>query len=174
MKDFFNPYTHGFVRLAVATPLVRVGDPQYNLDATLELMRRGARDKVLLAVFPELGLSAYSCEDLFHQQALLDGAEDALRSLLSKTAKLRIAALVGLPVALDGRLYNCAALVCQGRLVGVVPKIYLPNYREFYERRQFTPGDACRKSEIELAGQSAAFGTSLIFRLKELPACVLH
>src|SRR5438876_2960254 len=174
MKDFFNPYAHGFVRLAVATPLVRVGDPQYNLDATLELMQRAARDKVLLAVFPELGLSAYSCEDLFHQQALLDGAEDALRSLLSKTAKLRIAALVGLPVALDGRLYNCAALICQGRLVGVVPKIYLPNYREFYEGRQFTPGDAARESEIELAGQRAPFGTNLIFRLAEQRDFVLH
>src|SRR5256712_1074863 len=174
MKDFFNPYTHGFVRLAVATPLVRVGDPQYNLDATLELMRRAARDKVLLAVFPELGLSAYSCEDLFHQQALLDAAEDALRSLLSKTARLRMAALVGLPVAFDGRLYNCAALVCQGRLVGVVPKIYLPNYREFYEGRQFTPGDAARASEIELAGQRAPFGTNLIFRLVELRDFVLH
>src|SRR5436309_8357267 len=106
--EFFNPYAHGFVRLAVATPLVRIGDPQYNLEATLELTQRAARDKVLLAVFPELGLSAYSCEDLFHQQALIDGAQDALQSLLAKTAKLRIAVLVGLPVALDGRLYNCA------------------------------------------------------------------
>src|SRR5438128_2354689 len=137
-------------------------------------MQRAARDKVLLTVFPELGLSAYSCEDLFHQQALLDAAEDALRSLLSKTAKLRMAALVGLPVAFDGRLYNCAALVCQGRLVGVVPKIYLPNYREFYEGRQFTPGDAALESEIELAGQRAPFGTNLIFRLAEQRDLVLH
>src|SRR5947209_10436303 len=159
MKDFYNPYSHGLVRLAVGTPLVRVGDPKHNLEATLELMRRAAREKVLLAVFPELGLSAYSCEDLFHQQALLHGAEDALQSLLVKSRQLRLAALVGLPVALDGRLYNCAALVCQGRLVGVVPKIYLPNYREFYEGRQFTPGDAARESEIELAGQRAPFGT---------------
>src|SRR5689334_5136580 len=121
MKQFFNPYSHGFVRLAVATPLVRVGDPQYNLKATLELMRRAARDQVLLAVFPELGLSAYSCEDLFHQQALLEGAESALKELLAKSRALRLAALVGLPVALEGRLYNCAALIAQGRLVGVVP-----------------------------------------------------
>src|SRR5438067_13819783 len=117
--EFFNPYAHGFVRLAVATPLVRIGDPEYNLKATLELMQRAARDKVLLAVFPELGLSAYSCEDLFHQQALLDAAQDALRVLLAKTKSLPVAALVGLPVALDGRLYNCAALVAQGKLVGV-------------------------------------------------------
>src|SRR5687768_4092270 len=136
MKDFFNPYSHGFARLAVATPLVRVGDPQYNLDATLALLREAARAKVLLAVFPELGLSAYSCEDLFHQQALLDGAEEALRLLLSQSRKINTAALVGLPVARDGRLYNCAALIAQGRLLGVVPKTYLPNYREFYEGRQ--------------------------------------
>src|SRR3954469_4146720 len=121
MKDFFNPYAHGFVRLAVGTPLVRLGDPDYNVKATAELMQRAARDKVLLAVFPELGLSAYSCEDLFHQQALIDGTQQALRTLLARTQKLRIAALVGLPIALDGRLYNCAALIAQGRLIGVVP-----------------------------------------------------
>src|SRR3954452_17213019 len=119
MKQFFNPYSHGFVRLAVATPLVRVGDPQYNLEATLELMQRAARDKVLLAVFPELGLSAYSCEDLFHQQALLDAAEEALAKLLARTRNLRLAALVGLPIAREGRLYNCAALIAEGRLLGV-------------------------------------------------------
>jgi len=174
VKDFFNPYTHGFVRLGVATPLVRIGDPQYNLDATLELMQRAARDKALLIVFPELGLSAYSCEDLFHQQALIDGAEDALAGLLARTRNLRLAALVGLPVAREGRLYNCAALVCQGRLIGVVPKTYLPNYREFYEGRQFTPGDAAALSEIELAGERAPFGTDLIFRHAELRDFVLQ
>ncbi|HYL89827.1 MAG TPA: NAD(+) synthase [Burkholderiales bacterium] len=174
MKDFFNPYAHGFVRLGVATPLVRVGDPDYNLEATLGLMRGAARKKVLLVVFPELGLSAYSCEDLFHQQALLDSAEDALRRLLAQTRQLKLAALVGLPLALDGRLYNCAALISQGRLLGVVPKTYLPNYREFYEGRQFTPGDAALQREITLAGQRAPFGTDLIFRLAEQRDFVLH
>jgi len=174
VKDFFNPYAHGFVRLAVATPLVRVGDPEYNLVATLELMRRAARDKVLLAVFPELGLSAYSCEDLFHQQALLDAAEGALAKLLGRTRNLRGAALVGLPVAREGRLYNCAALIAQGKLIGVVPKIYLPNYREFYEGRQFTPGDAAAMREIRLAGQTVPFGTDLVFRHAEQRDFVLH
>jgi NAD+ synthase (glutamine-hydrolysing) len=172
VADFFNLYSHGFARLAVATPLVRVGDPQYNLDATLELMREAAREKAVLAVFPELGLSAYSCEDLFHQQALVDSAEDALSELLRKTKNLPLAALVGLPVAVDGLLYNCAALACQGRLAGVVPKTYLPNYREFYEGRQFTPGDTARRKEIRLAGQAAPFGADLLFRL--LPKLVLH
>src|SRR2546421_9701917 len=171
---FFNPYRHGFVRLAVATPLVRVGDPGDTRVAPLALMREGAKSKVSLAVFPELGLSAYSCEDLFHRQALLEAAEDALARLLQKSKNLSLAALVGLPVALEGRLYNCAALICRGQLIGVVPKIYLPNYREFYEARQFTPGDAARVSEIELAGQRAPFGTDLLFRHAEQRQFVLH
>jgi NAD+ synthase (glutamine-hydrolysing) len=172
VKDFFNLYRHGFARVAVATPLVRVGDPQYNLESTVALMREAAREKALVAVFPELGLSAYTCDDLFHQQALIEAAEQALQNLLRKTRQLPLAALVGLPVAVDGLLYNCAALVCQGRLIGVVPKTYLPNYREFYEGRQFTPGDSARQKEIRLAGQRASFGTDLIFRLS--PKLVLH
>jgi NAD+ synthase (glutamine-hydrolysing) len=165
VREFFNLYSHGFARVAVATPLVRVGDPQYNLDATLELMREAAREKAVLAVFPELGLSAYTCDDLFHQQVLVDGAEQSLAALLKASKNLPVAALVGLPVAIDGLLYNCAALVCQGRLAGVVPKIYLPNYREFYEGRQFTPGDTARQREIRLAGQATPFGTDLLFHL---------
>ncbi len=174
MKPFYNPYAHGFVRLAVATPRVRVGDPEHNVEATYELMQRAAREKVLLAVFPELGLSAYSCEDLFHQRALIDAAEDALAKLLARTRNLRLAALVGLPVAREGRLYNCAALISQGRLLGVVPKTYLPNYREFYEGRQFTPGDAAALREVRLAAQTAPFGTDLLFRHAEQSDFVLH
>src|SRR3954470_12356389 len=174
MKDFFNLYSHDFVRLAVATPVVRVGDPEFNGAATEKLMREAARGKALLAVFPELGLSAYTCDDLFHQNALLEATENALAGLLRRTRNLPVAALVGLPFAVDGALFNCAALICQGRLVGVVPKTYLPNYREFYERRQFTPADACQRTGIELAGQTTAFGNDLIFRCAEIPAFVLH
>ena len=106
MKDFFNLYSHGFARVAVATPLVRVGEPQYNFEQTLALMREAAREKAVVAVFPELGLSAYSCDDLFHQQALIAEAEDALATLLRRTRALPLAAVVGLPVAVDGLLYN--------------------------------------------------------------------
>ena len=173
-NDFFNLYAHGFARVAVATPLVRVADPDYNGARTLELMQRAAREKVVLAVFPELGLSAYSCEDLFHQRALIDASETSLSKLLKQSRTLNMAALVGLPVAIDGLLYNCAALIAGGRLVGVVPKTYLPNYREFYEARQFTPGDAARASEITLAGQRAPFGTDLLFRPATLSGFVLH
>ncbi len=169
--EFHNLYRHGFVRVALATPLVRVGDPMANAAATLELMHAAAGKRALLAVFPELGLSAYSCEDLFHQQALLQASEAALGWLLDKSASLPIAALVGLPAAVDGLLYNCAALVCGGKLVGVVPKTYLPNYREFYELRQFTPGWGSVR-EITLAGQCAPFG-ALLFKNKELKDLVL-
>jgi len=166
-SEFFNLYRHGFARVALATPLVRIGDPMANAAATLALMQQAVKRKALVAVFPELGLSAYSCEDLFHQQALLKAAQEALAWLLARSKGLPIAAFVGLPAVVDGLLYNCAALVCRGGLLGVVPKTYLPNYREFYELRQFTPApDGTR--EIELAGQKTLFG-KLIFKLKEEP-----
>jgi len=166
---FFNLYRHGFVRVALATPALRVGDPDFNTRGTAELMRRAARERAILVVFPELGLSSYTCEDLFHQQALITASESALAVLLRETRALPVAALVGLPVQVDGLLYNCAALICGGRLIGVAPKTYLPNYREFYELRQFTPGETCVRSAITLAGQTAPFGTDLVFRLEEQP-----
>jgi len=168
-NSFFNPCSHGFVRVAVATPAVRVADPAKNVASTLDLLRRAAKQHALIAVFPELGLSAYSCDDLFHQRALLSACEEALGTLMAQSRSLPIAALVGLPLQIDGLLYNCAALIAQGRLLGVVPKQYIPNYREFYEARQFTPGGACRRREVTIAGQAAPFGTDLLFRLKEMP-----
>ena len=171
--DFFNLYRHGFVRVALATPALRVGDPAFNTRGTAELMHLAARDKAVLVVFPELGLSSYTCEDLFHQRALIAGTEAALARLMRDTRALPLAALVGLPVQVDGLLYNCAALICRGRLVGVAPKTYLPNYREFYELRQFTPGETCTRREVTLAGQTAPFGTDLIFRLEEQPGLKL-
>jgi NAD+ synthase (glutamine-hydrolysing) len=174
VAEFFNLYRHGFARVAVATPIVRIGDPAHNLGGTVELMQQAAGEKAVLAVFPELGLTAYTLDDLFHQQAVIEAAEAALAELMRRTARLPIAALVGLPVAVNGLLYNCAALVCRGRLVGVVPKTYLPNYREFYEERYFTPGDAATCTEVHLAGQQAPFGTGLVFRWTERPDFVLH
>ncbi len=174
MAEFFNLYRHGFARVAVATPIVRIGDPAHNLEGTVELMQQAAKEKAVLVVFPELGLTAYTLDELFHQQAVLEAAEAALAELLRRTARLPLAALVGLPVAVNGLLYNCAALVSRGRLVGVVPKTYLPNYREFYEGRYFTPGDAAQCSEIRLAGQQVPFGAGMIFRWSEFPEFVLH
>jgi len=130
--DFFNLYTHNFVRVAVATPALRVADPAFNVEGTLTLMAKAAHEKAIVCVFPELGISSYTCDDLFHQQALIAGAEEALSELLRRTRDLPLLALVGMPVQVDGLLYNCAALICRGRLLGIAPKSYLPNYREFY------------------------------------------
>jgi len=171
--DFFNLYRHGFARVAVATPTLRVADPDFNLTGTLALVREAARSKAVLAVFPELGLSGYSCDDLFHQRALLESSETAMRKLLAQTRTLPVVLVVGLPVQVDGMLYNCAAVICRGRLLGLVPKTYLPNYREFYEARQFTPGDVCAREEVDFAGQRTPFGSDLLFRMKELPAFTL-
>lgn len=173
-SDFFNPYRHQFVRVAVAVPEVRVADPDFNAAQTITLMGRAAEDRAALVVFPELGLSAYSCEDLFHQQALLLGCREALARVLQETAQLPLLAAVGLPLEIDGRLYNCAALIHRGRVLGIVPKTYLPNYREFYERRQFTPGECATRDRITLWGQEIPFGARLLFQAEDQPHLVVH
>jgi len=168
--SFFNLYNHNFIRVAVAIPEVRVADPEFNAAQTVALMRQAAERHAVLAVFPELGLSAYSCEDLFHQQALLEGSKAALHTVLEASRELALVAVVGVPLQVDGLLYNCAAVISQGRLLGLAPKTYLPNYREFYELRQFTPGDYCARTSIDLCGQSGVpLGTRLIFQAVNQP-----
>jgi len=138
---FLNLYTHDFARLAVAVPRCRIADPAFNAEETRKLVAEAAAGGASLVVFPELGLSAYTCDDLFHQRALLDACEDALQTILDGTNKLDIITIVGLPLRVDHRLFNCAAVLHRGRILGIVPKTYLPNYGEFYEARQFNSGD---------------------------------
>jgi NAD+ synthase (glutamine-hydrolysing) len=172
---FFNLYSHGLVRVAAAVPRVRVADPAYNAEQTIALLGEADARQALLVVFPELGLSAYSCDDLFHQAALLEAAEAALGRVLDASKGANAIALVGLPFVVDDRLYNCAAVLRRGRLLGVVPKSYLPNYREFYEARQFAPAHEARRRSIDLAGQSdVPFGSQLLFRVRELPLFRFH
>src|SRR3990170_3526432 len=128
-NSFFNLYSHNFVRMAVAIPQVQVADPAFNSGQTVALMREAAERRALLVVFPELGLSAYSCEDLFHQKALLDASLEALRKVLEASLDLPVITIVGVPVAVDSLLFNCAAVIYRVRLLGLVPKSYLPNYR---------------------------------------------
>jgi NAD+ synthase (glutamine-hydrolysing) len=154
----------------VGIPEVQVADPTFNAARTVELMEQAARHKAILMLFPELGLSSYSCEDLFHQQALLEGSVEALRTVLHASERLNLIAVVGLPVQVDHVLFNCAVAVYQGRILGVVPKTFLPNYREFYEQRQFTPAAAACSSSITLCGQEAVpFGERLLFRVQNVP-----
>ncbi len=173
--SFFNLYNHGFVRVAIGIPTVHVADPEYNARETIRLMEQTAERRALLVVFPELGLSAYSCEDLFHQQALLDSCKAQLASVLRASQTLSLTAIVGLPLVVDGLLYNCAAVVSRGRLLGVIPKVYLPNYREFYERRQFVSADFARSQTINLLDdRDIPFGNQLLFQLGKPPRCTFH
>ena len=166
--DFFNLYNHGFIRVAVGTPEVRVADPMFNGARTVELMERAQREKAVLALFPELGLTSYSCEDLFHQQALLDTALEALRDVLRVSETLNLIAVVGMPLQVDHLLFNCAVVIHRGEILGIVPKTFLPNYREFYEYRQFAPASAALSSTIDVLGQKEIpFGERLLFRCRE-------
>ena len=136
----------GFLKAAAFSPALRVADCTYNAQQILTQLQTAAQRGVKLAVFPEFCLTGYTCGDLFLQRTLQQGALDALEWLLAQTRTLDTVALVGLPLLVHGKLYNCAAVLCRGQLLGIVPKTYLPNYGEFYEKRQFTPGS----TEVEL------------------------
>ena len=166
--EFFNLYNHGFVRVAVGTPEVRVADPAFNKARTIELMEKAEREKAVLALFPELGITAYSCDDLFHQQALLDGALEALRGVLQASEALNLIAVVGMPLQVDHLLFNCGVVVHRGEILGIVPKTFLPNYREFYEYRQFAPAAAAYSRTVDVLGQGEIpFGERLLFQCQE-------
>ncbi|HYQ90775.1 MAG TPA: NAD(+) synthase [Candidatus Competibacteraceae bacterium] len=171
---FHSIYSHGFIRAAVCIPFVRVADPPYNLERTLGLARRASDLQAAVALFPELGISAYSNEDLFHQDALLDATEAALAQLLEASRDLTPVLLVGAPLRFEGKLFNCAVVIYQGRLLGITPKTYLPNYREFYEKRQFTSGRAAVSREVRFLGEVVPFGADLVFEAGNIKDFVLH
>ena len=161
---FASPYRHGFVRLAACVPETTLANPAANAARTLELVRKGHDDGVALMVFPELGLSAYSIDDLLLQDALLDGVEAALAFLAEGSRGLRPAFAVGAPLRFEGRLFNTAVVIHDGRILGVTPKTFLPNYREYYERRWFASGRGVVGRVLEIGGQTAPFGADLLFR----------
>ena len=171
---FNSIYRHGFVRVAVATPRVEVASPTYNLAQTLVLARQAAAKRAVLAVFPELGLSAYSNEDLFQQDALLDASLAALAGLVDASRALPLVLVAGLPLRAEDRLFNCGVVVHRGRVLGAVPKTYLPNYREFYEKRQFAPAAQALSTSVRLLGQDVPFGSRLLFAATNVPGFVLH
>ncbi|MEU7872828.1 NAD(+) synthase [Dactylosporangium sp. NPDC049140] len=172
--NFRSLYAHGFARVAACTGRTAIADPPANADAILRQARECSDDGVVLAVFPELGLSGYSIEDLLLQDAVLDGVEGALDEVRKGSAELLPVLVVGAPLRHRGRVYNCAVVVHRGRILGVAPKSYLPNYREFYEARQLTPGDAERGSTIRIGGADVPFGPDLLFAADDVPGFVLH
>lgn len=158
----------GFLKTAAATPTIRVADPAYNAQEIAGLLKQAARQGVKFLVFPELCLTGYTCGDLFLQPLLLSGAEQGLAEILEESKSLPLLAAVGLPVAVEGKLYNCAAVFSQGKLLGLVPKLHIPNYSEFYEQRHFTSG-AGTAGEVTLCGQTVPFGEKLLFRCEDFP-----
>lgn len=152
----------GFIKTACATPSIRVADCTYNAQQTVAVVQNAAQQGVEVLCLPELGLTGYTCEDLFLQPVLLNGALNALQMVLEQTKQLSVLFAVGLPLVVHGKLFNCAAVVQGGKILGVVPKTYLPNYNEFYEARRFTAAPQ-ETTTITLLGQRVPFGTKLLF-----------
>ncbi|MFN8228667.1 MAG: NAD(+) synthase [Mycobacterium sp.] len=170
---FHSAYRHGFVRVAACTLHTTIADPAANAAAVLATARECHDDAVALAVFPELTLSGYSIDDILQQEALLEAVQDALATIVAASAELLPVLVVGAPLRHRNRLYNTAVVIHRGTVLGVVPKSYLPTYREFYERRQMAPGDDVR-GEITVCGASVPFGPDLLFGAADVPGFVLH
>jgi NAD+ synthase (glutamine-hydrolysing) len=160
---FHSIYAHGFARAAVCIPHVRVADPNFNAEQTVGLARRASELGAAVALFPELGISAYSNDDLFHQDVLLDATKDALARVIAESRDFSPVILVGAPLRFEGKLFNCALVIYRGLLLGIVPKTFLPNYREFYEKRQFNSGRNAVRREVSFLGRTVPFGNDLIF-----------
>ncbi|MBF0239022.1 MAG: NAD(+) synthase [SAR324 cluster bacterium] len=161
----------GFFRTAVVVPEVRVADVDFNAQVIHGAIEQAAKSDCQLVLFPELCLTGYSCADLFYQPLLLDHAQTALADLAATTAHCSLLAVVGVPILLDNRLYNCAAFLGNGKVLGMVPKTYLPNTGEFYEERWFTSAGHTLEKTIRIGNQTIPFGTTLIFRARNFPEC---
>ncbi|WP_445193085.1 NAD(+) synthase [Sphingomonas sp. Tas61C01] len=171
---FHSIHSHGLVRVAAATPLASVGDTVANADATVALAAEADARGVDLVVFPELNLTSYAIDDLHLQAAQQRATEAALLRVAAATAELAPVLLVGAALVRNGRLYNCAVAIARGRVLGVVPKTFLPNYREYYEKRYFASGAAITGGTIMLGGVEVPFGTDMIFAANDLPGFVFH
>ena len=166
---FFDMHAHGFVRVATATPCSRTADVAYNTAGVLAEAEKAHAANVDLVVFPELTLSSYAIDDLLLQHALIERVEQALAEVVAASADLHPVLVLGAPLRRADKLYNCAVVIAGGQILGVVPKSFLPNYREFYEKRHFAHGRGCTDLWIDVAGAEVPFGTDLVFGAANLP-----
>ncbi|KQS48966.1 MULTISPECIES: NAD(+) synthase [unclassified Sphingomonas] len=171
---FFAIHRHGLIRVAAATPRASVGDTAANADATIALAKEADARGVDLVVFPELNLTSYAIDDLHLQTAQQRATLAAIATVVEASAEMRPVLLVGAALVRNGRLYNCALAIARGRVLGVVPKTFLPNYREFYEKRWFASGAGMTGLTIDLNGEDVPFGTDLVFAARDLPSFVFH
>ena len=172
--DFHSIYSHGFIRAAVCIPHVRVADSGFNTKRILALAQRASEVNAAIALFPELGVSGYSNEDLFHQDVLLDAASLGVAQIVEASVDLSPVLLVGAPLRFEGKLFNCAVVIYQGKVLGIVPKTYLPNYREFYEKRQFNSGRNAIRTEQPFLGRLIPFGNDLVFEANSISDFLIH
>lgn len=173
MDSFFSLYSHGMLRIGAAPIRVNLADPAANALAVIAAMKQAEAAGAGLMVLPELCLSGYSIDDLFHQRAVLDAVQDAVETVRAASEGLGVVAVIGAPLEWSQRLYNCAVVIHEGQVLGVIPKSYLPNYREFYERRWFHPGLGVEGETIGLRSGEVPFGTDLIFPAADYPEFIL-
>jgi len=171
---FHSIHSHELIRAGACTPRATVGDPAANAEAVIALAKDGHKIGADLLVFPELNISSYAIDDLHLQDALQRATQEALAAVVKASEKLRPVLLVGAALPRNGRLYNCAIVIARGRVLGVVPKTFLPNYREYYEKRWFASGGGLTGLEIEVAGQTAPFGIDLLFAASDLAHFIFH
>jgi NAD+ synthase (glutamine-hydrolysing) len=172
--SFRSLYRHGFARAAACTTRTALADPATNAETILRMARDCDRQAVAVAVFPELGLSGYAISDLLQQTTLLNAVETAIGTIAAGSAELMPLLLVGAPLRHLGALYNCAVVIHRGAILGVVPKIHLPNYREFYEPRHFVSGDGTDGGCIAIGAHTAPFGPDLLFEASDIPGLTVH
>jgi NAD+ synthase (glutamine-hydrolysing) len=172
-QNLFSMPALGYVRVAAISPELRVADVRFNAQKTIEAMNDARKQGAQIIVFPELGLTGYTCGDLFYQHALLEQAKAALIEIANASKQANVVACVGLPLAMDGRLFDCAALVGKGRVLGIVPKTFLPNYSEFYEMRWFASSMQATSDFIRIGDDDVIFGTDLLFRASNIDGCVI-
>ena len=165
--------SYGFIRVAAAVPQIKVGDLDYNTKQILEFSQKASRSGAKVIVFPELSITGYTMGDLFHQQLLIDKAKEALGSIAVKTRDLKSLILIGLPLSFEGKLFNCAAGISNGKILGIIPKTYIPNYKEFYEERWFASANDLNDKEVTIFGSKVPIGTDILFKLKNYPEVIL-
>jgi len=174
LADFHSIYFHGFIRGAVCLPHMRVPDSVFNTKRTLALAKRATDPDPALALFQELGVSGYSNEDLFHQDVLLDATRMAVARIVKASVDLSPVLFIGAPLCFEGKLFNWAVVIYRGKILRIVPKTYLPSYREFYEKRQFNSGRNAVRTEQLFLGRVVPFGNDLVFEANSVSDSLLH
>ena len=172
-QDIWLSKELGYLRICAAVPTLKVADIEFNVKAVIGMMKKACDRGVQVLAFPEMAVTGYTLGDLVLHRSLLSGAERGLDEIIAASIDHNPMVIVGMPLSVEGKVFNCAVVINRGLVLGVVPKSFLPNYREFYEKRWFASGADARSDTVLLAGREVPFGTDILFRLKEIPSAVI-